>query len=178
MAGSLAGHGQAEDPPSPPDLARYRPNVGIVLVNAQGKVWLGRRGDAPGPRNWQFPQGGVDRGESLLTAALRELHEETGAVSVSLLARTSRWMAYAFPRLHRRGSSPERWIGQKQIWFALRFTGEDSEFDLVTHGKPEFDAWRWASLDEALAEVVEFKQQTYAAVIEVFRPLISNPQGD
>ncbi len=168
---------EAEDPTSPPDLVRYRPNVGIVLVNGEGKVWLGRRGDAPGPRNWQFPQGGVDPGESLLAAALRELREETGAVNVSLLARTSHWMAYVFPRTHRRGASNDGWIGQKQIWFALRFTGEDEEFDLGTHGKPEFDAWRWSSLDEALERVVDFKQQTYAEVIGIFRPLIRKSTG-
>jgi putative (di)nucleoside polyphosphate hydrolase len=150
--------------------------VGIVLANARGQVWLGRRGDAPGPRNWQFPQGGVDPGESLLTAALRELREETGAVSASVMGRTDRWMAYAFPPTHRRGWEAEDWVGQKQIWFALRFTGEDSEFDLQSHGSPEFDAWRWSALDEVLDHVVDFKQQTYAEVIAAFRPLIQGPE--
>ncbi len=172
MASLEVAQGEAEDPPSPPDLARYRPNVGIVLVNPQGKVWLGRRGDAPGPRNWQFPQGGVDPGESLLTAALRELREETGAVSASLMARTSQWMSYTFPASHRRSWDAQEWLGQKQIWFALRFTGRDEEFDLQAHGHPEFDAWRWSALDEVMDQVVEFKQRTYAEVISVFRPLI------
>ncbi len=166
--------GEAEDPPSPPDLARYRPNVGIVLVNAEGKVWLGRRGDAPGPRNWQFPQGGVDPGESLLTAALRELHEETGAVSATPLARTRTWIAYAFPASHRRSAGFDTWVGQRQIWFALRFTGDDAEFDLQAHGHPEFDAWRWSGVDDVLGSVVEFKQRTYREVIAEFRPLIAD----
>jgi putative (di)nucleoside polyphosphate hydrolase len=166
------GQGEAADPPSPPDLARYRPNVGIVLVNREGKVWLGRRGDAPGPRNWQFPQGGVDPGETLLSAALRELREETGAVSASLMARTSQWQAYAFPSSYRRSAEMEDWLGQKQIWFALRFMGDDDEFDLMADRHPEFDAWRWSALDEVMGHVVEFKQRTYARVIAAFRPLI------
>jgi putative (di)nucleoside polyphosphate hydrolase len=169
--------GESVDPPSPEALARYRPNVGVVLINRDGKLWLGRRSDASGPRNWQFPQGGVDKGEQLLAAALRELHEETGARSASLIGRTSEWMAYAFPSAYRRGREMERWIGQKQIWFALRFTGQDSEFDLSAHETPEFDAWRWVDVDDVLPCVVEFKQATYERVLEVFRPLITRVSG-
>jgi putative (di)nucleoside polyphosphate hydrolase len=162
-----------EDPACPEALMRYRPNVGIVLASAEGQVWLGRRGDAPGPRNWQFPQGGVDAGESLLGAALRELREETGAVSATFIGRTGDWMAYAFPHSHRRSRKMEPWIGQRQIWFAFRFTGADSEFDLKTHGEPEFDAWRWADLAEALDLVVEFKRPTYERVIDTLQPMIA-----
>ncbi len=162
--------------PSPTlDLARFRPNVGIVLARHDGRVWLGRRADTNGPRNWQFPQGGVDEGEDLVDAALRELQEETGATTVSLLGRTHDWLPYAFPANYRRSKAARGWLGQKQIWFVFRFLGEDSEFNLATHDQIEFDRWRWAGLDEALDSVAEFKIETYRQVIEAFAPLILGP---
>jgi putative (di)nucleoside polyphosphate hydrolase len=164
---------RAEPTGEPDDLSRFRPNVGIVLARGDGKVWLGRRADTPGPRNWQFPQGGVDEGEELHAAALRELKEETGATSVVLLGRTRDWIAYRFPSAYRRSRAARGWLGQKQIWFAFRFTGEDSEFDLATHDEIEFDRWRWAAMDEALSSVAEFKRETYRHVIETFKSVIS-----
>ncbi len=152
------------------DLGRYRPNVGVVLMRADGKVWLGRRAGSPGPFNWQFPQGGVDSGETLEAAARRELKEETGATSASLIGRTPDWIAYDFPPDHASSKTAAGWLGQKQIWFAFRFTGDDAEFDLAGHGDIEFDAWRWADLEEAVASVVAFKRETYAHVIAAFRP--------
>ncbi len=156
-----------------PDLARFRPNVGIVLARADGRVWLGRRADTPGPRNWQFPQGGVDEGEALDAAALRELKEETGASSVRLIGRTEDWMAYRFPANYRRSKAAKGWLGQKQIWFAFRFLGDDREFDLAAHDQVEFDAWRWAAIDETLESVAEFKRETYRRVIAHFRDMIA-----
>jgi putative (di)nucleoside polyphosphate hydrolase len=152
------------------DLSRYRPNVGIVLMHADGRTWLGRRAGSPGPFNWQFPQGGVDAGEDLESAALRELREETGATSVALLGRTHDWIAYDFPPHHQRSKAARGWLGQKQMWFAFRFLGEDAEFDLTGHDEIEFDAWRWSPLDEALASVVAFKRETYRQVLAAFRP--------
>jgi putative (di)nucleoside polyphosphate hydrolase len=168
-----SGGGASEGAAGDLDLARFRPNVGIVLARADGRVWLGRRSDTPGPRNWQFPQGGVDDGEALDAAARRELKEETGADSVTLLGRTQDWMAYQFPANYRRSKAARGWLGQKQIWFAFRFVGEDSEFDLAAHEQVEFDAWRWAPIDEALGSVAEFKRETYQRVIAVFRDLIA-----
>jgi putative (di)nucleoside polyphosphate hydrolase len=151
-------------------LDRYRPNVGVVLFHPDGRVWLGRRVRTPGPHNWQFPQGGVDSGEDLEAAARRELAEETGARSVTYLGRTDGWIAYDFPPGHAGAKSLRGWRGQKQVWFALRFDGPEDEFDLTAHPPAEFDAWRWAYLEEAPELIVPFKRPAYEAVAKAFAP--------
>jgi putative (di)nucleoside polyphosphate hydrolase len=151
------------------ELSAYRPNVGVVLFHPDGRVWLGRRAQTPGPYNWQFPQGGVDDGEDREAAALRELAEETGVRSTALLGRTDGWLAYDFPADHSGSKIAKGWKGQRQVWFALRFEGQDAEIDLNAHGHPEFDAWRWGDLHEAPGLVVPFKRATYEAVVETFR---------
>lgn len=150
------------------ELAAYRPNVGVVLFHPDGRVWLGRRVATPEPYNWQFPQGGVDEGEDLYTAARRELAEETGVVSTTLLGRTDGWLAYDFPPGHTGSKIAKGWKGQRQIWFALRFDGEESEIDLSGHGHPEFDDWRWGRLGEAPALVVPFKRGIYETLVSAF----------
>ncbi|HEY5410458.1 MAG TPA: RNA pyrophosphohydrolase [Caulobacteraceae bacterium] len=160
------------DPPVPTgevELSLYRPNVGVLLFNAEGRVWLGRRVNTPGPHNWQFPQGGVDKGEDLYPAALRELQEETGVVSVAWLGRTEGWITYDFPEGYKGSKIARGWRGQKQVWFALRFTGEDAEVNLMAHRHVEFDAWRWAEIDEAQDLVIPFKRGAYEQVIAAFR---------
>ena len=152
-----------------PDLEQYRPNVGIVLFNPQGKVWLGRRIRTPGPYNWQFPQGGVDDGEDLETAARRELREETGVSSVSVLDRTPHWITYDFPPEVLARPNTRGFRGQRQVWFAMRFEGEDGEVDLKAYPPVEFDAWRWTDIATVLDLVVPFKRSTYRQVIGAFR---------
>jgi putative (di)nucleoside polyphosphate hydrolase len=153
------------------DLPQYRPNVGVVLFHRDGRVWLGRRAHTPGPHNWQFPQGGVDPGEDVEAAARRELAEETGAVSVSYLGRTEGWIVYDFPADFSGPKAARGFKGQKQVWFAFRFDGEEAEFDLAAHHEPEFDAWRWGYLAEAPELIVPFKQQAYKLVAQAFAPL-------
>ena len=150
------------------DLSLYRPNVGVVLFHPDGRVWLGKRARTPGPYAWQFPQGGVDAGEDLEAAARRELREETGASSATLLGRTEGWVAYDFPEGYQGSKAARGWRGQKQVWFALRFEGDEAEFDLRAHQPAEFEAWRWAYLDEAVELIVPFKRQAYEAMANAF----------
>jgi putative (di)nucleoside polyphosphate hydrolase len=158
------------------DLPNHRPNVGIVLFNRDGRVWYGRRAGADGPYRWQFPQGGVDPGEDLYAAARRELAEETGVVSTSLLGRTQGWIAYDFPPDMDRGR--KGWKGQKQVWFALRFEGDEGEINLNAHHHVEFDAWRWGQLDEAVGLIVPFKRAAYAEVVRAFETLADAAPAD
>ena len=150
------------------DLSAYRPNVGVVLFHADGRVWYGRRAGVPGIRNWQFPQGGVDKGEDLLDAAVRELKEETGVSSASLLDRTADWVTYDFPEDMIGKQIAKGWRGQKQIWFAMRFEGDEGEIDLNQHHEVEFDAWRWGTLSEAPDLIVPFKRSAYQQVVGAF----------
>ena len=152
------------------DLTLYRPNVGVVLFDRRGCVWLGRRANTKGPYNWQFPQGGVDDGEDLEEAARRELLEETGISSITLLGRTEGWLTYDFPPGWTGSKAQKGWKGQKQVWFAYRFLGQDDEVQLDLHAPPEFDAWRWARLDEAPGLVIPFKRATYDHVVQAFAP--------
>ena len=157
------------------DLSAYRPNVGVVLFHPDGRVWLGRRFQTAPPHNWQFPQGGVDAGEDLYLAAKRELAEETGVVTTTLLGRTDGWLAYDFPPDHTGSKVAKGWKGQRQVWFALRFDGQESEIDLSGDGHPEFDAWRWGSLDEAPGLVVPFKKAIYETVARAFHVFTGLP---
>lgn len=160
---------------APPDASGadpgpdYRPNVGVVLFNAQGLTWLGHREGEGGPFSWQFPQGGVDAGEDLEAAARRELHEETGVSTVALLGRTEGWLAYDFPpEVLAQKKRARGFKGQKQVWFAFRFEGEESEIDLFAHGEVEFDAWRWTALHETPETVAAFKRPVYLKVVDAF----------
>jgi putative (di)nucleoside polyphosphate hydrolase len=142
------------------DNEGYRANVGIVLMHADGRVFLGRRS---GGRGWQFPQGGVQQGETPEQALYRELREEIGldAADVELGGATDGWLRYRLPpRYVRRDQSP-LCIGQKQRWFLLRPRRTDLEIRFDSTELPEFDQWRWASFWEPVREVIHFKRDVY-----------------
>jgi putative (di)nucleoside polyphosphate hydrolase len=154
----------------------YRPCVGIMLLNPQGHVWVGHRPDIPdeegGGEWWQMPQGGIDPEEDPAAAALRELYEETGVRSATIIAESREWHCYDLPPQLVGVSWGGRYRGQRQKWFAARFTGADSEVQLALPGhKPEFDKWRWAAIDSLERLIVPFKRDVYARVIAEFRPL-------
>jgi putative (di)nucleoside polyphosphate hydrolase len=157
----------------------YRPCVGIMVLNAAGRIWIGRRFDAPqepeGPGTWwQMPQGGIDAAEDAQAAALRELFEETGMRSVKLLAESPRWLSYDLPEPLRPRAWGGRYRGQRQKWFAVRFVGPDTEIAIARPpGQSiEFDAWRWAEARELVALVVPFKRAVYTQVLHDFADLI------
>ena len=150
------------DPVRKPEL--YRPNVGLAVFSKAGHVFVGRRINSRGAFQWQMPQGGIDAGERPEEAALRELEEEIGISPklVKVLEETDDWIYYDFPPdLKKRLGGP--YIGQRQKWFALRFTGSDGDVRLDLH-TPEFDAWRWAELDELPGLIIPFKRPSYEAV--------------
>lgn len=152
----------------------YRPCVGVMLVNPQGLAFVGRRIDAKEGDFWQMPQGGVDEGEELEQAALRELEEETGVTAdlVSPIARTREELLYDLPE-HLLGKLwGGRYRGQRQHWFLLRFRGEDSDIRLDAHNPPEFCDWRWTRPDTLPDMIVPFKKRVYRSVLEEFGPLI------
>jgi putative (di)nucleoside polyphosphate hydrolase len=150
----------------------YRRGVGAMLINRQGKVFVARRANSSRDHDaWQMPQGAIDEGETPKEAVLRELEEETGTRKAEIVAETGGWLTYDLPPELVGVAWSGRYRGQTQKWFALRFTGEDSDFDLNAHGKPEFDRWRWVSIDELLKLIVPFKRRLYDEVVAEFRDL-------
>lgn len=146
----------------------YRPCVGLMLVNAQGHVFVGQRIDNPGPA-WQMPQGGVDAGEDPREAALRELWEETGitADKVRVEAESAGWIPYDLPHDLVPRIWKGRFRGQEQKWFFMRFQGVDGDVNIETE-HPEFSQWRWLAPQDLVANIVPFKREVYARVLQEF----------
>ena len=151
------------------DSDGFRANVGIILSNDEGKLLLAGR---IGSKGWQFPQGGMQRGESAEEAMYRELHEEVGLQKgdVEVLGATSDWLRYRLPeKFLRRGSEP-LCIGQKQRWFILRLTGPDDRVRVDRSATPEFDRWRWVEFWRPVNEVIYFKRRVYARALHELGP--------
>jgi len=148
----------------------YRPCIGIMLFNRQGHIFTGKRFDSDA--YWQMPQGGVDDGEELAQAALRELLEEVGTDKVEIIAKSKDWINYDLPKEW----IPECWngkySGQKQIWFLMKFLGSDENINVNYTDHPEFKEWRWQSIDNIVANAISFKKEVYKIVIKEFSSII------
>lgn len=152
------------------DAEGFRANVGIVICNRMGQVFWAKR---YGQHSWQFPQGGIDQGETAEQAMYRELHEEVGLKpeNVKILGVTKNWVRYKLPkRLIRQGTNPVC-IGQKQKWFLLQLECQERDVDVLNSGHPEFDDWRWVSFWYPVRNVVSFKRDVYRRVMKEFVPL-------
>jgi putative (di)nucleoside polyphosphate hydrolase len=153
------------------DRDGFRPNVGIILCNARNEVFWGKR---IREHSWQFPQGGIKRGETPQQAMYRELHEEIGLLPshVAILGRTRGWLRYEVPEHWIKREWRGSYRGQKQIWFLLRLVGRDCDISLRATSHPEFDAWRWHNFWVPLDAVIEFKRGVYLEALTELAPLL------
>ena len=153
----------------------YRPCVGVMLIDRRGLVFVAKRIDTV-TEAWQMPQGGIDKGEAPATAALRELHEETGVSSVAPLGESRDWYRYDLPDHLVPKVWGGRYRGQAQKWFAHRFLGAESEID-IGQPKPEFEEWRWVEIERLPELIVPFKRHVYADLVSEFRHLAVPHEG-
>ncbi len=143
----------------------YRPNVGIMLLNANKEIFIGKRTDAIDA--WQMPQGGIDEGENIVDAAYRELLEETGISKVKLIAESGAWYRYDIPEEFQKHGWDSYYRGQRQKWILMSFQGNNQDINLQYHHQ-EFSDWKWMKSSQLLKVVVNFKQQVYQAILEEF----------
>jgi len=158
------------------DKEGFRANVGIILANCEGEVFWGKR---IGQSSWQFPQGGIDQGETPLEAMYRELHEETGLLKqhVEVIGCTQSWLRYRLPKHMIRHRSSPTCIGQKQRWFLLRLTCPDTSVNLKATDLPEFDGWRWVDYSYPAKKVVYFKRKVYQRAMLELQPFLKRPKS-
>ena len=148
----------------------YRPCVGIMLFNRQGHIFTGKRFDSDA--YWQMPQGGVDDGEELAQAALRELLEEVGTDKVEIIAKSKDWINYDLPKEWIPAHWNGKYSGQKQIWFLMKFLGSDEDINVNYTDHPEFKEWCWQSIDDIVANAISFKKEVYKIVTKEFSSII------
>jgi putative (di)nucleoside polyphosphate hydrolase len=153
------------------DKDGFRANVGIILCNDKGKLLWAKR---VGQKSWQFPQGGIQKGESSKEALFRELKEEVGLEpeAVEILAKSSKWLRYRLPQQYIRHNSKPLCIGQKQRWYLLKLKGDESAIRFDQCEKPEFDHWKWVNYWKPISEIIFFKKRVYQRVLEEFRPIV------
>ena len=158
-----------------PDLALYRPCVGIMLLNQNNEIFVGKRRDNQQDA-WQMPQGGMETGDDAPTAMMRELFEEVGLLPhhIDILAQTPDWLTYDLPDTLKGKLWGGQYIGQKQIWFCCRFVGKDSDINLNAYHKPEFSDWKWVMADDLPALIVPFKHALYRDVLRAFGTYLGN----
>ena len=145
---------------------RYRPNVGVILVNREGRVFVAARIDNPADA-WQMPQGGIDKGEDPAVAALRELEEEIGTGKAEIVAESEGWYQYELPPELVGKMWGGKYRGQKQKWYVLRFLGTDADINLDTR-HPEFRAWKWVPFEQVPDLIVPFKRDLYQELVATF----------
>lgn len=155
---------------SEPDARPYRAGVGVMLLDREGRVFVGRRYDAPGDA-WQMPQGGIDPGEEPRAAALRELAEEVGTDKAEIIAESRGWLTYDLPPDIAGRVWGGRYRGQRQKWFVMRFTGGGDDIRLDT-AHPEFSDWKWVEAEALPRFVIPFKRALYEAVLAEFREVL------
>lgn len=148
----------------------FRQGVGMMIIDKDNRVFVGKRIDSKA-NGWQMPQGGIDLGETPSAAALREMEEEIGSNKGDVIAESKKWYSYRVPT----AAIPRLWdgqyCGQKQKWFLIRFTGEDSDINVNTE-HPEFDQWKWVDFDNLLNDIISFKYNLYKQVVDEFKGLL------
>ncbi len=151
------------------DKKNYRKAVGIIIVDSSGRFFLGKR---IGKEAWQFPQGGIDEGESPEDALYRELYEETGIKKemVEVLAKSNKWLVYHIPHIFQR--SKRKFEGVMQKWFLLKFLGSNEDVSLNAAGHAEFDAWKWGDRKAAISSVIKFKKAVYISILDEFSEIL------